>query len=185
MVNSTNFDLIHIPRWSQISGTFNWWGVGGGWEGGLWHGFHGEKGGWEEAVQSDRDRHCADSLWWPSRLRDPIHAPRKKKSLRKQSALRWGGPGSCMRSHRNPTTEPRFWKTASLYASMQNMRYWWFSPSNCHLLDDSLSAWETREEGISALPQCELWIPQCGIYTAFYKGVRILDQTFFSQRDLM
>lgn len=88
MVNSTNFDLIHIPRWSQISGTFNWWGVGGGWEGGLWHGFHGEKGGWEEAVQSDRDRHCADSLWWPSRLRDPIHAPRKKSLW--ENSQPWG-----------------------------------------------------------------------------------------------
>ena len=52
-----------------------------------------------------------------------------------------------------------------------------------------LSACETMEEETSALPQCGLWnaiaSPQYGIYTAFYKSVRIPDQTFFSQRDLM
>ena len=66
---------LNIRRVHQVGG--RGWEIGVG-EGGLWHGFHGEKGGLEAAAQTDGDRHCPDLLCWPSRLRDPICAPEKK-----------------------------------------------------------------------------------------------------------
>lgn len=70
----------------------------------------------------------------------------------------------------------------------KEIRYWRFAYSYCHLLDHSYQPGKPREEGVSALPQCGLWntpvSSQYGIYTAFYKGVRIPVQQLFSQRDL-